>query len=126
MKKYLFDSDILIDFFKKEKRAVGLITLLAKETLAVSVLSVTELCCGWTPAQANFFLPKFYDLFVVEGITPQIAELAGRLRWQYKKKGLNLSTTDVLIAATAIAGNYILLTRNKKDFPIPQIKFYQN
>lgn len=126
MTTYLLDSNILMDFFKKKDFAVSLIEMLAEEgNLVVSILTVTELRAGWTDEQTKFFLPRFYKLVNIKNITLEIAELAGKFRKDYKSKGVTLPVIDTLIAATAIIEEYKLVTRNKKDFPMPEITFYE-
>ncbi|MEK7517938.1 MAG: type II toxin-antitoxin system VapC family toxin [Patescibacteria group bacterium] len=125
MTSYLLDSDILMDFFKKKEEAVDLITkLIDKGNLFTSILSVAELRAGWSKKQAEFFLQRFYNLVEIKNITKEIAELAGKFRWEYKERGITLPTIDTLIAATAITEDCQLVTRNKKDFPMPQLKLY--
>ena len=125
MISYLLDSDILMDFFKKKSEAVVLISNLASEgNLAMSILSVAELRAGWNPRETKSLLPRFYELIDIKNITKEIAELAGKFRWEYKTQGISLPTIDTLIAATAIIEDYQLVTRNKKDFPMPQLKLY--
>ena len=125
MTTYLLDSNILMDFFKQKKEAVSLVSeLVSKGAIAASILSVTELRAGWTEEQTRFFLPRFYQLVQVEDINLEIAELAGKYRNEYKSKGLTIPAIDTLIASTAIINNYQLVTRNKKDFPITEIKFF--
>ena len=114
-----------MDFFKQKKDSVLLVSeLVEKGTNAASILSITEVRAGWTPDQTRFFLPRFYRLVKVEDINLEIAELAGKYRNEYKSKGITIPTIDTLIASTAILNNYRLVTRNKKDFPMPEIKFY--
>ena len=42
----------------------------------------------------------------------------------YKSRGISLPTVDALIASTAIIEDCQMVTANKKDFPMPQLKFY--
>ena len=122
-KKVLFDTDILVDFFHNQKYAKELIAkLVAKEWLYISILSITELRAGFTPNQANLFLPKLYKMAFTVSISLEIAELAGKFRFEYGSKGKSLSTIDALIAATAIIEDCQLVTRNKKDYPMPELK----
>lgn len=125
MSSYLLDSDILMDFFKKKEEIVNLIIkLVEKGNLAASVLSITELRSGWTDDQAKFSLQRFYKLVEIKNITKEIAELAGEFRWKYKAKGITLPTIDILIAATAIIEDCQMVTGNRRDFPMPELKLY--
>lgn len=120
------DSDVVIDFFNKRKEIEKkFYSLSIKNTLYISVLSITEVRSGWTQKQADAYLSVLFDIFKVEGISNEIALYAGKLRFEYKRKGITLSTNDTLIAATAIKGNYQLITRNLKHFPMPQLKIYK-
>ena len=47
--------------------------------------------------------------------------LAGDLQRQWRGKGLTLSLPDVTIAAVAIEHRLILLTDNKRHFPMPEL-----
>lgn len=126
MKRFLLDSDVLMDFFKKRDYAVSLLSRLRKEGfLTVSILTVAELRAGWNDEQAEFFLPKLYKLVAVKNINLKIAQLAGKFRWEYKAKGVSLPTVDTLIGATAILEKCQLVTRNKKDYPMPGIKLFE-
>ncbi|MBI2039629.1 type II toxin-antitoxin system VapC family toxin [Candidatus Microgenomates bacterium] len=126
MTKYLLDSDILMDFFKKKEYAVDCLDkLLIQGTLVISTLSVTELRSGWTSEQAEQLLPQLYDLVKVLNLNKKTVELAGQYRQEYKKtKGILLPVVDTLIASTAILEKCQLVTRNKKDYPMSDIKFY--
>ncbi len=41
-----------------------------------------------------------------------------------RKKGRTLGVVDLIIAATALAHKLVLMTDNRKDFPMPQLTFY--
>jgi len=125
MSSYLLDSNILMDFFKKRKEAIEVIAELVKKgEISISILSITELRAGWTEEQAVFFLSRLYKLVKIKRLTEKIAELAGKFRHEYKLKGVVLPAIDTLIAATAIIYECQLVTRNKKDFPMRELRFY--
>lgn len=125
MTKYLLDTDILIDYFKLKEEATGFIgSLLNKQLMAISVLSIAELRAGWTPQLAAQHLPRLYDLFVIEPVIPSIAAQAGTWQQEYKPKGVTLHTVDALIAATAYFHGFCLVTKNTKDYPMPELRLY--
>jgi predicted nucleic acid-binding protein len=55
-------------------------------------------------------------------VTPEIARQAGLLRRDWQKKGQTLSYTDVTIAAVALSNEVLLLTDNRKHFPMPELQ----
>ena len=127
MQKFLIDTDVLVDFFHDAKYAKELIAQLAgRGLLFISILTITELRTGFTEKQAEFFLPTLYRMVTVVNLTTKIAELAGKFRFGYRIKGKILSTVDTLIAATAITNNYQLVTRNKRDYPMAELRFYSS
>ena len=52
----------------------------------------------------------------------EIAEQAGIWRQEYKSKGQSLGTPDTVIAATAYLSDFLLVTNNVKDYPMPELK----
>jgi predicted nucleic acid-binding protein len=46
------------------------------------------------------------------------------LKNEWSRKGRTLAIADVLIAATALAHKLVLMTDNRKDFPMPQLVLY--
>lgn len=125
MTTFLIDSDVLADFFQKKTYALLLIEKLSQVgSLAISLLTVSELRAGWTKHQAAFFLPQLYNLTKPFGLTESIAELAGELRYIYRIKGVSLPTVDTLIAATALINGHTLVTHNTKDYPMPELHLY--
>ena len=123
--RILLDTDILVDFFHNQKYAKDLLTeVLLKGSLYISILSVAELRTGFTSQQAKLLLPKLYKTVVIVNLSLEIAELAGKFRSEYRSQGISLPTVDTLIAATAIVEDCQLVTRNKKDYPMRNLKLY--
>ena len=126
MQGTLIDTDIWVDFFHDQRYARELITKVSTQGLIfISILTITELRTGFTQEQSNFFFPILYKFAEITPISKTVAELAGRFRWEFRRKGIILSTVDSIIAATVILNDYQLVTRNKKDFPMSEIKFYE-
>ncbi|MHB8578104.1 MAG: PIN domain-containing protein [Dehalococcoidia bacterium] len=53
--------------------------------------------------------------------TPEAAELAGDWRYRHRQQGIQISTTDALIAATAFVHRAHVVTANPRDYPMPEI-----
>lgn len=125
MTQFLLDTDILVDFFKKRPYAQHLLAdIKGKGNLFLSILSVSELRAGWTEEEASYFIPKLYLLAKRAPVTDEVAERAGAMRQVYKSRGISLPTIDTLIAATAILGNYQLVTNNKRHYPFSDLRLY--
>lgn len=123
---YLIDSDVMIDFFKLTVPARELLQRLSQMgELAISAITVAELRTGWNEEEASRLLPRLYALCLVEGVTKEIAELAGMWRREYKLKGQQLTTPDTLIAATTHQKGYCLVTKNGRDYPMPELDIYE-
>lgn len=117
-----FDSTFLIDLLRGNKTAAA--TLERYESvnadLFISTISVMELVNG---VHLSSNIEKEYSK--VKGIVSSFLELnfdidcaflAGKIEADLTKKGEMIETEDIMIAATAINNNQILLTRNKKHF----------
>ena len=57
--------------------------------------------------------------------TPEVARIAGRLKYEWARRGVTLSLADVLIAATAMHYGLALITDNEKHFPMPELVLHQ-
>lgn len=126
MKTYQIETDVLIDFFNKRPEATELIERLAEVgEFVISAVSVAEVRAGWSKEKADLYMPHLYALSTVAPLTQEIAELAGSLRYEHRKEGKLLPTIDTLIAATALQNDYCLITRNLKDYQIPELELYK-
>lgn len=118
---YLIDTDILVDHLKDVSSAVKILKKLAtKGKLFCSVINEAEILAGMRENEKERVEALFQALNVLD-VNREIAQLAGRYRRDYKKsQGVQIS--DALIAATASLHNLILVTLNKKHFPMPQVR----
>lgn len=120
MNKFLIDPDVVIWFLKGREQEVSLIKKLASiGDLFISVVSITEIRVGLRK-DAEKVIKELQDIFSPISLDPKTGELAGEFRQKY-----NLGIADMLIAATAVASDAILVTRNEKHFTMPQITLYK-
>ncbi len=119
MASYLLDTDAVIDYVAAIPDSVSLIRGLFErgDALCVSAVVVAEVYSGLAPAatdrvqpflEACTFLPTGYEE----------ARQAGRWRHDFARRGIALSTTDMLVAATAVAYRAAIVTGNAKDYPM--------
>jgi len=120
----LYDTDIVINFFKKKEPIFSYVDKQIKQSRQyMSVISLAELRTGWTEEQLKDYLPFVETFFEILPVSSDIALQAGFLRRQCLEKNyLGNPLTDQLIAATAIVKNLQLLTLNTKDFPHESVK----
>lgn len=115
-KSCLLDTDILIDYLRGHPSAQRLFEKLP-EDIAVSTVSVAELHAGVREGAERQALSTLLGTFVLIDLNPEIAAQGGLLRRDWgRTHGSGL--IDALIAATAIATNRVLLTLNRKHFPM--------
>ncbi len=97
--------------------------ILRRERLACCAITVAELYSGILPKD----VPKLEKLFrslEYFDLTPEVARRAGLFRGEYRRKGITLSLADATIAALAITEQMVLVTANRKDFPMPGLVLY--
>lgn len=117
----LIDTDILIDHFHGHQAALDFITqqLVAGETLAISVVTVTEFSGGMRPGE-EAPTERLLALFTILNIDEAVARQAGQYLREYRRNH-RLELGDALIAATAHHAGAELITRNVKHYPMSDI-----
>ncbi len=125
MAVYLADTSVLIDAINRKRGRWELLRTLVEggDILGCSAITVTEMYAGMRPhesAATQSFLEGM-ELYEVDW---ELARYAGLLKNEWARKGQTLSVPDVLIAATALVHNLVLMTDNRKDFPMPQLVLY--
>jgi toxin FitB len=129
--KYLLDTNVLSELFKKhpEPKVSKWLTEADQESLFLSVLVLGEIRKGIEKMEPNprkarlvHFLEKDIPTQFEERILPvdsEVAEAWGLLEAHASRP---LPTVDALLAATALAHNLTLVTRNTQDFPFSKLK----
>lgn len=125
MPTYLLDTNIIIDALNDRKnRNQALIGLAeAGNILACCPINVAEVYAGVRPREEQRTAEMLRSLKLYP-ITFDVAEMAGRLKRDYGKKGKTLGLTDTLVAAVALYHELPLITDNVKDFPMPDLAIY--
>jgi predicted nucleic acid-binding protein len=122
LSKYLLDSDVMIAYLRDVKETVDFIDSLFNndEILACCSINVTEVYSGMKEKQRTSTekLIKNLQFFLVDF---EIAKMAGNIMRYYRSQGITLGLADTTIAATAIHNNLILITYNKKHYPMEEL-----
>ena len=88
-------------------------------------ITVAELYAGLSEEERSG-ANRLIDAMDYHDVSREIAKEAGRYRYEFARRGTSLSTTDTLLAATAIAEGAILITANTKDFPMEEIELLEH
>ena len=125
MTTYLVDTNILINALNQKRGHRELLRELVGQghRLACCTVVMAELFSGIKSANLAK-MEQFVSLLNWYPATPLIARRAGRLRFEYARKGVQLATPDMLIAATALEHGLTLMTDNRKHFPIPELSLH--
>lgn len=128
---YLLDSDIVIDFLKKQEPGFTFIKQLLENKLFMSIVSWCEILYGIKKSgnpnlrlkELNEFIKTFnISILPVDEI---IGEMFIKLKINLESKKFPLADFDLIIAASVLAHNLELVTRNIKHFSrIENIKIY--
>lgn len=125
MASYLLDTSIIVDFLNGKRGRGPLLSGIAAQghTLCCCAVNVAEVYAGMHPEEAKLTDRLLHSLEYYE-ITREVACRAGRLRYDWARKGKTLSLADVLIAAVALTFDLTLMTDNLKHYPMRELKIY--
>ena len=117
--KYLLDTNVIIDHFKGDTKAVSFIQINEQAGLAVSVISVAEVLEGLAgqpkEKQRQEDFEEFLSATRVIDIDAKIAEMFAKMRSNLRKMGKLIDNFDLLIASTALEFKLTLVT-DDRDF----------
>jgi tRNA(fMet)-specific endonuclease VapC len=118
--RYVLDTNTLIYFFKGLGDVSKHMLAQSPSELAIPTVVLFELEVGIAKSTSpNKRKSQLQEITALVNILPfGIAESrsAAQIRVELEKQGLPIGPYDVLIAATALANNMILITHNQKEF----------
>lgn len=118
IKKWLIDSDVLIDHLRGSAQATEFLSkVLESHECYISSITIAELYAGVREGREKDLLDKLIKEFRIAEINESIAKQGGLLRRDYGKSH-DVGLADALIAATAQVLHLTIATLNKKHYPM--------
>ena len=117
----LIDTDWVIDHLNHIERVTRRLEELAPAGLALSIISLAELYegvyCSRDPVESDAALQRFLNPeLTILGLDEETCKIFGKERGRLRAAGLMIGDCDLLIGATALRHNLILLTNNRRHF----------
>ena len=129
---YLIDSDWVIDFLAQESEALQLVEQLAQEGIAISIVTYMEVYQGVLRSQeSEAASAQFAALVAAVPVLPfsrAVAERCVQLRETLRQQGKRPQqrALDLIIAATALTNDLVLVTRNVADYKdLPDLALWE-
>jgi tRNA(fMet)-specific endonuclease VapC len=125
--RYLLDTCVISDFIKGEAGTVSRLKQTSPSDIAISAITVMELHYGLAlnPQRAPKIEPAIASILTATNILPfnrSTAEQTAQIRALLKSQGQPIGAYDLLIAATALQHDLIMVTANQKEFErIPKL-----
>ena len=112
---YLLDSNIIIDIFRGDAKAISRVKQLT--AIHVSVITIGELYYGakksnQTPKRESE-IEQLEEMVTILNITGPTAKIYGQVKDQLRAKGKPIPENDIWIAATVMEHQLTLLTKDK-------------
>jgi tRNA(fMet)-specific endonuclease VapC len=119
--RYLLDTYVISDFIKGEPGTQIRVKQTLPTDIAISSITVMELRYGLVlnPQRAQKIEPAIVSFLASVTILPfntAEAEQAAQIRAILKTQGQLVGAYDVLIAATALQHNLLMVTANQREF----------
>jgi predicted nucleic acid-binding protein len=113
MEQYLIDTNVVSDFFSASLPISGMLLMdkAIDDIPNISIISQIELLCWKTDKKTTQNMIDFISDCLILDITPEVIINCVNLR-----KSKKIKTPDAIIAATALAFGYTIITNNEKDF----------
>lgn len=127
MMGYLLDTSIIIDYLRNKKEIVNYVDNIEEEVFS-SYICVSELYIGVFRDNEPFRAEEKLQIYLkglngVLSLDDKTVRQYGQIAAELFKKGQTVGEMDALIAATCVANDLTLITKNPKHFSrIPGLK----
>lgn len=133
MKGYLLDTNCISELVRPrtERRVIRWVDAADEATLYLSVIRLGEIRKGVTTlplGKRRVALESWLEMALparfagrILAIDAAVVDCWGILTAQGEARGRNLPAIDALLAATALAHNLVIVSRNVADFPFCQV-----
>jgi predicted nucleic acid-binding protein len=113
MEQYLIDTNVVSDYFSElfPEAGMTLIDEAIDATPNLSIITQIELLSWKTDNSTEQQIKNFILDSVIWEVTPDVVNECVKIRRSKKIK-----TPDAIIAATALANDFTIITNNEKDF----------
>jgi len=118
MERYLLDTNVIVEMLRGNHKVIGQIEKHGIQNCLISEITIAELYYGAIKSENSKHLDDIEiieSLFQIVPLYPSFLDYA-KIRHHLTSTGLGIDTFDMLIGASAVQGNYILITHNKKHF----------
>lgn len=95
----------------------------AGHTLSTTSLNIAEVYAGMRPHEEPA-TEALLDALECHELTGRAGRLAGKFISEWRQRGRTLELPDTIVAAVAIEKKCVLITDNRKDFPMPEVQLY--
>jgi predicted nucleic acid-binding protein len=121
----LLDTSVLIDALRSRNARRELLVRLVNQGhhFSTTALNIAEVYAA-VREEETALTASFIDSLECHDLTASSGRLAGMLKNGWARKGRTLSLTDTIIAAIAMENDCTLVTDNRKDFPMSELKLY--
>lgn len=122
---YLLDTSVIVDALNGRRGRRELLAKLLRQGNAFTccTINIIEVYTGMRPHEEQA-TAEFLGSIGYREVTWPIARRAGRLRYDWARKGQTLSLADATIAAVVLAYGLTLMTDNVKHFPMPELQMF--
>ena len=129
MVSYLFDSDRVIALLKGVPAAIELFSALGPASVSISVITYAEVSEGLDVTSGSRQATGWWDFLAFAEVLPvdrSVADTFASLRKALRSTGNLIPDLDLLIGATALEHDLMLVTGNLRHFErIPDLRVYR-